>query len=157
MQDYAHPPASAKQPEEVPIRQDGLLGLLDTSIAIWNHRLDERLHSVGLTFDQWRLLALTAQHGPMNIRALSKATLVPHSTIGRWLGQMEDEGLVRRRALPQDQRSVEVSISPKGRRLLMRAMPVAQLQYETATRGFDKQELRTLTDLLTRLRQNLET
>jgi hypothetical protein len=39
----------------------------------------------------------------------------------------------------------------------MRAMPVAQLQYETATRGFDKHELSILTDLLTRLRQNLET
>jgi MarR family transcriptional regulator, organic hydroperoxide resistance regulator len=156
MQDLAPASASATQGEDGAATQDSLADLLDTSIAIWNHRLGERLHSVGLTFEQWRLLVLTAQYGPMNIRALSKATLVPHSTIGRWLGQMETDGLVRRRALPQDQRSVEISITPKGRRVLMRALPVARVQFESATRGFDKQELRTLTEMLLRLRQNLE-
>ena len=157
MQDCAPAPEAADQVDDVPVGHDALLGLFDMSIAMWHQRLGGRLASIGLTLEQWRLLVLTARHGPMNIRALSKATLVPHSTIGRWLCEMERNGLVRRRALPEDQRSVEISIAPRGRRTLMRALPSARLQYETATHGFEQHELRMLADLLSRLKQNLET
>src|SRR5262245_7159363 len=96
--------ASAAQPVEQPKTSidplDALPYLLDTSIHRWNKRLEQRLEPIGLKFEQWRVLLVTARRGPMNIRELSNVTLVPHSTIGRWLTQMESEGLVKRRALP---------------------------------------------------------
>ncbi len=134
---------------------DALPYMLDTSIARWNQRLEQRLTPIGLTFEQWRVLMVTARRGPMNIRELSNATLVPHSTIGRWLTQMETEGLVKRRALPRDQRAVEISITQKGRNLFLRALPVARLEYETAIQEFTPKELDTLMTLLHRLRDNL--
>jgi DNA-binding MarR family transcriptional regulator len=134
---------------------DALPYLLDTAIHRWNTRLEERLVPIGLTFEQWRVLLVTARRGPMNIRELSNVTLVPHSTIGRWLGHMEAEGLVRRRALPRDQRAVEVSITSKGRNLFLRALPIARLEYESAIHTFTEEELDTLMGLLRRLRDNL--
>jgi DNA-binding MarR family transcriptional regulator len=130
--------------------------LLDTSIAKWNQRLGQRLQAIGISFEQWRVLLVTSQRGPLNIRELSNATLVPHSTIGRWLTQMEQEGLVKRRALPRDQRAVEISITQKGRNLFLRALPIARLEYESAIENFTADELNTLMGLLLRLKSNLD-
>ena len=114
------------------------------------------MQPIGLTFEQWRVLLVTSQRGPLNIRDSSNATLVPHSTIGRWLTQMEQEGLVKRRALPRDQRAVEISITQKGRNLFLRALPIARLEHEFAIQTFTSVELETLMSLLTRLKSNLD-
>ena len=148
--------AKLDQPKTTMNPLNALPYLLDTSIAKWNQRLGARLEPIGLTFEQWRVLLVTSQRGPMNIRELSNATLVPHSTIGRWLTQMELEGLVKRRALPRDQRAVEISITQKGRNLFLRAMPIARLEYKSAIQEFTPEELDTLMSLLQRLKANLE-
>jgi DNA-binding MarR family transcriptional regulator len=156
MDDQAATAATTDQPKTTMNPLNALPYLLDTSIAKWNQRLGVRLQPIGLTFEQWRVLLVTSQRGPLNIRELSNATLVPHSTIGRWLTQMEQEGLVKRRALPRDQRAVEISITQKGRNLFLRALPVARLEYESAIQEFTPAELDTLMSLLQRLKRNLE-
>ena len=155
--DDAAAAANTDQPKTTMNPLNALPYLLDTSIAKWNQRLGQRLQAIGLTFEQWRVLLVTSQRGPLNIRELSNATLVPHSTIGRWLTQMEQEGLVKRRALPRDQRAVEISITQKGRNLFLRALPIARLEYESAIQAFSADELETLMSLLLRLKANLET
>jgi DNA-binding MarR family transcriptional regulator len=157
MDDQAAAAARTDQPKTTMNPLNALPYLLDTSIAKWNQRLGERLKAIGLTFEQWRVLLVTSQRGPLNIRELSNATLVPHSTIGRWLTQMETDGLVKRRALPRDQRAVEISITQKGRNLFLRALPIARLEYESAIQAFTPEELDTLVSLLLRLKANLET
>jgi DNA-binding MarR family transcriptional regulator len=150
----AAPPADQPKTNIDPL--DALPYLLDTSINRWNQRLGNRLQPLGLTFEKWRVLLVTARRGPMNIRELSNVTLVPHSTIGRWLTQMEEEGLVKRRALPRDQRAVEISITAKGRNLFLRALPIARLEYESAVQTFTPEELDTLMGMLKRLRENIQ-
>jgi DNA-binding MarR family transcriptional regulator len=157
MDDQAATAAGTDQPKTTMNPLNALPYLLDTSIAKWNQRLGLRLQAIGLTFEQWRVLLVTSQRGPLNIRELSNATLVPHSTIGRWLTQMEQDGLVKRRALPRDQRAVEISITQKGRNLFLRALPIARLEYESAIQAFTVEELETLMALLLRLKANLET
>jgi DNA-binding MarR family transcriptional regulator len=156
MQDCAPALDTAAETTGYNLSIDALPYLLDASISILNQRLAERLRRIGLTLEQWRLLLITAQHGPMTIRALSKATYVPHSTIGRWLTLMEDDGLISRRTFPKDQRAVEISITPKGRRLFARAYPLARVEFESATRDFAYDELVKLTGLLTRFKENLQ-
>ena len=158
MDDHAATAATTTdQPKTTMNPLNALPYLLDTSIAKWNLRLGQRLQPIGLTFEQWRVLLVTSQRGPLNIRELSNATLVPHSTIGRWLTHMEQEGLVKRRALPRDQRAVEISITQKGRNLFLRALPIARLEYESAIQAFTPAELDTLMSLLLRLKNNLDT
>lgn len=134
---------------------DNLPYLLDTAISQWNQRLGRHLAVIGMTFEQWRLLYVMARQGPMNIRELSNAILVPHSTIGRWLAQMEEDGLVKRRVLPRDQRAVEISITPKGRNFFLRALPIARSEHQAAIQELSADEVATFTALLRRLRGNL--
>lgn len=155
MPDTAFAATSLDEPATTLDPLDALPYLLDTAAARWNQRLGQRLGTIGLSFEQWSVLLVTAKRGPLNIRELSNATLVPHSTIGRWLTQMEADGLVKRRALPTDQRAVEISITPKGRSLFLRALPIARLEYESAIQEFAPEELEIFMTLLHRLRKNL--
>lgn len=129
--------------------------LVDQFMATWNSRLSQRLAAKGLTFEQWRVLLVTSHIGPMNIRELSAATLVPYSTIGRWIGRMERDGLVSRRARPKDGRAVEISITPKGRRKFEDVFPIAFAEYQEALVGFSAVEHAALLHFIHRLRRNI--
>ena len=129
--------------------------LLDHFMSAWNEELGKQLKRVGLTFPQWRILLMTSQRGSMNIRQLSDATLVPHSTLARWIRYMEKTGLVSSNTLGEDKRAVEVSITSKGRRAFARAYPIAQKVYREALVGFSEIERKALIDFLYRLRSNI--
>jgi DNA-binding MarR family transcriptional regulator len=154
------PSASPRSPEPSPASPNPLESLpylLDQSIALWNARLAARLKLIGLTFEQWRILLVTIRRGPMNIRNLSNATLVPHSTVGRWLTTMEEDGLVKRRQLSSDNRSVEIHVTRKGRRVYESALPLAVAEYKSALRNFSSAEAAILINLVRQLRDNLAT
>lgn len=155
MSETAIAATSADEPRANYDPLDAIPYLLDITSERWNQRISARLAQIGLSFEQWSVLLVTARRGPMNIRELSNATLVPHSTIGRWLNQMETDGLVKRRALPSDQRAVEISITQKGRNMFLRALPGARSEYEAAIQEFTPAELDMLTDFLQRLRTKL--
>ncbi len=129
--------------------------LIDHFMATWNQRLERQLPRVGLTFPQWRVLLITSHRGPMNIRALSNATLVPHSTLARWVRRMERAGLVRSGTDHGDRRAVEISITAKGRRMFAVALPVARRVHDEALVGFRAADRRALIGLLHRLRHNI--
>lgn len=155
MSDTAMAASSADEPRANFDPLDAIPYLLDITSERWNQRINSRLAQIGLSFEQWSVLLVTARRGPMNIRELSNATLVPHSTIGRWLGQMEADGLVKRRALPSDQRAVEISITQKGRNMFLRALPGARAEYESAIQEFTAAEIEAFMSFLNRLRNKL--
>lgn len=152
------PSSPAPSPETVPAQFDidqFLPQLIDHFMATWNRLLERELPSVGLTFPQWRVLLITSHRGPMNIRQLSDATLVPHSTLARWVRHMEKAGLVGSKVFDGDKRAVELSITAKGRRSFAKAFPIAERVYNDALVGFSDAERRTLLDFMHRLRRNI--
>ena len=133
----------------------GLPYLLDVAIGLWNGQLARKLKAAGLSFEQWRLLLVTAERPPMTIRNLSDATLVPHSTIGRWISGMEARGLLSRTVDPDDSRAVRIGITKAGKRLYARTAPLAAKAYEEGVSGFSPEELKDLHEKLHRLSYNL--
>ena len=129
--------------------------LVDHFMATWNRRLDARLRAAGVTFEQWRVLLMTLQIGPMSIRELSAATLIPYSTLGRLLTKLERDGLVRRRSRPRDGRAVEIFITEDGRRRFAEIYPIATAVYQEALVGLSVVEHAALLHFIHRLRRNI--
>jgi DNA-binding MarR family transcriptional regulator len=130
--------------------------LLEHLIRDWTARFEKQLRKKGVTHDQWRVLQVTAQTESMNIMELRDATLVPHSTLGRWLHRLEELGLVTLRTDPKDQRSVAVSIAPEGRMLYETLLPIAEECEQEALGGFSPEEERQLRDYIRRITSNLK-
>src|SRR5215208_2590935 len=72
------------------------------------------------------------------------------STMVSLIDQLEKEGLAKRRPHPSDRRAREVSVTPKGRRLLERSRKMALEAQDEVLRGLTIAERRQLRKLLRR-------
>jgi DNA-binding MarR family transcriptional regulator len=57
---------------------------------------------------------------------LARAVLLSKSGLTRLVDNIEEAGLVRRAVIPGDRRSLHVQLTPAGRRLIKRAIPVVR-------------------------------
>jgi DNA-binding MarR family transcriptional regulator len=110
----------------------------------------EALRSVGLTPALFVVLnVLGAREGAIQ-QELGSAMGIDPSTMVSLIDQLEGAGLARRRPHPQDRRARQVSITPKGRRLLERARKLAFEVEDEVLRGLTAAQHRELPTLLRR-------
>jgi MarR family transcriptional regulator, lower aerobic nicotinate degradation pathway regulator len=113
-------------------------------------RVAEALDSIGLTPALFGVLnVLGARDGAIQ-QELGSAMGIDPSTMVSLIDQLESAGLARRRPHPDDRRARQVSITPKGRRLLQRARDVAFEAEDEVLGGLTSAERRELLMLLRR-------
>lgn len=120
-----------------------------------NQRLVAALKTLGLTFRHWRVLAFLAAAERRTIAELAQYTVTPHSTLSRFLDRMERAGLVRRAESAHDLRAIELRLTPRGRALYERILPLALEINAQLLAGFSAAERAQLERLLARMRDNL--
>jgi DNA-binding MarR family transcriptional regulator len=110
----------------------------------------EVLQSIGLTPPLFALLnVLGARKGAIQ-QELGSALGIDPSTMVALVDELENGGLAKRRPHPRDRRAREVSLTPKGRRLLERARKAALETEDEVLRGLTQAERRDLLALLRR-------
>jgi DNA-binding MarR family transcriptional regulator len=113
-------------------------------------RVAEALDSIGLTPALFGVLnVLGARDGAIQ-QELGSAMGIDPSTMVSLIDQLESAGLARRRPHPEDRRARQVSITPKGRRLLQRARDVAVEAEDEVLGGLTTAERSELLMLLRR-------
>jgi DNA-binding MarR family transcriptional regulator len=113
-------------------------------------RVAEALQSIGLTPALFGVLnVLGAREGAIQ-QELGSAMGIDPSTMVSLIDELESAGLAKRRPHPQDRRARQVSITPKGRRLLQRARKMAFEAEDEVLRGLTAAERRELLSLLRR-------
>jgi MarR family transcriptional regulator, lower aerobic nicotinate degradation pathway regulator len=136
----------------LPAVVDRLPTWLLTQAALHAHRLvSERLGEVGGHRFDYRVLAVTAEEGPMSQAALGRRTGIHTSDLVSHLNGMADRGLVARVPDPSDRRRNLITVTPVGRTQLRRlARQVARIQDEMLA-PLDPAERDVLVDLLARV------
>jgi DNA-binding MarR family transcriptional regulator len=129
--------------------------LLNRIVNRLNRRLVEELKTLGLTFRDWRVLAFLAATERRTIVELAAYSVIPHSTLSRLLDRMARDGLVRRDGAEHDLRAVALTVTPAGRKLYERVLPLALGLNAELLAGFSAEERRILNGFLGRLRDNL--
>jgi DNA-binding MarR family transcriptional regulator len=110
----------------------------------------EALKSIGLTTALFGVLnVLGVREGAIQ-QELGSAMGIDPSTMVSLIDELESASLAKRRPHPQDRRARQVSITPKGRRLLERARKLALESEEDVLRGLTTAEHRELLTLLRR-------
>jgi DNA-binding MarR family transcriptional regulator len=113
-------------------------------------RAADVLGSVGLTPALFALLnVIGAREGAIQ-QELGSAMGIDPSTMVSLIDELERGGLAKRRPHPTDRRAREVTITPKGRRLLERARRMAAQVEDEVLRGLTATERRELLALLRR-------
>ena len=111
-------------------------------------RFDDVLRPLGLTNGQFSLLMSLNRPEPPTMLAVASLLAMDRTTLTAALKPLRRRGLVKVAADARDRRSRLTTLTPKGRSLLVRAVPVWQ-------RTHQKVEARLLDGNPDRLRKNL--
>lgn len=98
-----------------------------------------------------RILALLFERTEMRVGELVDSMVLPQSTISHQLQRLEKRGLIRRRRTRADNRSVAVTLTPRGRQTAQECNDLSVAVYSTIIADFDAKEIKDLTRLLTKL------
>lgn len=91
----------------------------------WRARLDERLRHLGLTQARWVALLLLSKAGPVSQRELADLVGIEGPTLVRQLDNLEEQGLIERRANGVDRRVKELHLTDRARPVLQEITRIA--------------------------------
>ncbi len=100
------------------------------------------LDPLGITYPQYLVLVLLWQRGPVTVREVTEELGLDYGTVSPLLKRLESRGLVARRRRPDDERSVEVTLTDAGRELKSRRGEVATVVQRAL--GLDERGARRL-------------
>jgi DNA-binding MarR family transcriptional regulator len=115
----------------------------------------DALKDNGLSIDMWRVLAALSNNGGQRQVDLSEMTSIDVSTMSRLVSRLVRMELVTRSRSQTSSREVVVALSPKGRALVRRLIPIAQALEKKASAGLSAKEMAEAKRLLTRMYANL--
>lgn len=114
------------------------------------------LNSHGITEQQWRIVRLLLDTGPLEPREIGELCRLSSPSLAGVLSRMENIGFVQRKRLADDQRRVLVSLTPRSRALAARMAPLIQAVYarieERLGKEFADDFYRVLDELIEKLR-----
>ena len=87
-------------------------------------RFDDALRPIGLTNGQFSLMMSLNRPAPPTMGAVAALLAMDPTTLTAALKPLRRRGLLRITTDPSDRRSRLMALTPKGRRLLVRAVPV---------------------------------
>ena len=79
----------------------------------------------GLTIPEWRVLAHLAQSDAVSVREIHERVDMDKSKVSRAAARLESAGLIEKRENADDRRLLDMRLTPKGRELIARIMPIA--------------------------------
>jgi len=131
--------------------------LLRTARLLREH-INRALTPFDLDISQYLVISMLAadEHQPSMPSELGTTIDATRTQMTRLLDGLEARGLVRRQASTQDRRSLELTLTAAGRRLLERAAPQVHAAYAEAWAPLGGSAMAATTRALTQLHQTLE-
>lgn len=81
--------------------------------------------TAGLSVPEWRVLAHLSQEAEVSVREIEARVGMEKSKVSRAASRLEEQGLVTKLANPADRRLVSLSLTPEGRAVMARLIPIA--------------------------------
>ncbi|MBK6652172.1 MAG: MarR family transcriptional regulator [Betaproteobacteria bacterium] len=110
-----------------------------------------------LSRDEWRVLAALHDAPPTRTASVIEQTTLDKVSVSRALRRMEDKALVERMTDPQDARGYLIRLTPAGRSLFRKIVPMVQAREQFLLDGLGASERMALQSamqtLLNRARQ----
>jgi DNA-binding MarR family transcriptional regulator len=107
------------------------------------------LEPMGLTHPQYLVMLALWQHEPLSVTRIGQLLQLEPATLSPLLKRLEVAGLVIRRRDPQNERTLKVTLTPRGRQLREQALDIPPAVIERL--GMSVDDLKSLHQTLTEL------
>jgi MarR family transcriptional regulator, organic hydroperoxide resistance regulator len=139
--------------DDVP--NDQLAHVVKDAARAFSRSLQLRLAEQGVAVGHWTFLRILWRRDGLTQRELSIEAGVMEPTTLTALRAMESLGYLVREQLPGNRKNIYVRLTPMGRRLKRKLVPLAVSVNETACDGLSEQELTTARQCLLAMIENL--
>jgi DNA-binding MarR family transcriptional regulator len=109
-----------------------------------------------LTIPKYRVLLAVSAHPKIRVGKLAELTRIEAPTLSRVLVIMASDGLIRRERSKTDDRSVEISLTPRGKLMYEKTLPWAHETQDGLLRGLSPRQVETLRTALRQMYKNLD-
>jgi DNA-binding MarR family transcriptional regulator len=113
--------------------------------------MNEAVRPLGITAAQADALLVIGQAQPISLKELGELLIAEAGHPSRLIDRLVDAGLVERRAAGEDRRRVELTLTPRGRRLAKRASEARQAVMELGREAVAGHDLASVLELLREL------
>ena len=117
--------------------------------------LSRRLAAHGVPFGHWTFLRILWERDGLTQRELSEEAGVMEPSTFAAIKAMEKLGYVKRKRLPDNRKNVYVHLTPKGRALRKKLVPLAEEVNHIGLRGLSASERATVRRALMTMIDNL--
>jgi DNA-binding MarR family transcriptional regulator len=107
-----------------------------------------------LAIQEARILIVLRQHGAMRVGALADVTCIEASALSHILRKLGRRGLISRTRVEQDNRAVDVTLTPAGAKLAATVSKISHAHENVLVKRFSAQEQRVLRAMLNRMYEN---
>jgi MarR family transcriptional regulator, transcriptional regulator for hemolysin len=111
---------------------------------------------IDITVEQWVLLKLIEQNPEISQNELAEKATKDAASITRMLDILQKKDFVQRLAAPDDRRKYLLALTAEGRALIDQHMDLVIGLRKKGVKGFSKQELELLKEMLLRIQTNLK-
>ena len=108
-----------------------------------------------LSIATWRVLAALSDNGGQRLVDLGAMTTIDVSTLSRMVTRLARSGLVTRARSRKSDREIVVRLTPKGRAVLARLIPIAQRFEEAAIADIPAEDLAVVRRALHQMHKNM--
>jgi MarR family transcriptional regulator, transcriptional regulator for hemolysin len=129
--------------------------LINSVSLSWITHLSGELKAHDMTTTKMRALAVLSISSPLTINDLSLYALTEQSTMSRTLDALEEQGLIVRRARPEDLRVRDVDITQAGRDAFAKVWPTMYDLLLKMLDGIDNEEYKAFTATLHKMIINI--
>lgn len=116
----------------------------------------DEVRPFGITLQMWRALAALTDRDGQTVGDLSGHTSIEISTLSRTLDALQRLKLLDRRRAEGDGRVVSLHLTPAGRAMTRRIIPIAERYERVAVSGLSTRDVATLKRLLRTLYTNMD-
>lgn len=139
--------------EAVP--DDRLAHLVKDATRALVRALQVRLAEHGVSFGHWTFLRILWEHDGLTQRELSAEAGVMEPTTFMAVGAMEGLGYVKRRRMNDNRKNVHVYLTPRGRALKRKLVPLAEEVNHVAIAGVAARDVARMRATLLAIVENL--
>ena len=134
--------------------QDHLGYLVGTLGSAMRKSPEDELAPMGVTPAQWVILEAAFSGNADTLTALARIIPVDAAAISRQLDKLQQRGLVRRRRLRSDRRTVRIELTDAGRELVPKLAPRVEANNRRFLSGITTDEQSAFTEIIQKMIQN---
>ncbi|MEH7238698.1 MarR family winged helix-turn-helix transcriptional regulator [Bacillus sp. JJ1562] len=129
--------------------------LMQTSRALQERIRDEMLKN-NLSITEFSVLEVLFHKGIQTIQQIGKSVLITSGSMTYIIDKLEQKGLLKRSACPDDRRAIHVSLTDAGSEIMNKIMPEHEDYVDSIFDSLNSQEVDILVGLLKRVKDRVE-